>query len=87
MLHEPSGSCCGAMQEQAAILAAHNAERAKHGASSLYWNYSASDAAQSHLSSCPGRSCSMASAACADVLVICLQLLTQMLQPIFCSLY
>ena len=42
------------LQDQAAILKAHNDERARHGASSLYWDYSASDFADNHLSSCPG---------------------------------
>ena len=42
------------MQEQAAILSAHNIERTKHGVASLYWDYSASDFAESYVSKCPG---------------------------------
>ena len=42
------------MQEQMAILDTHNMERENHGVASLYWDYSASDFAGGHLSSCPG---------------------------------
>ena len=42
------------LQEQAFILDTHNMEREKHGVASLYWEYSASDFAGGHLSSCPG---------------------------------
>ena len=69
------------MQEQAAILDVHNLERAKHGAASLYWNYSASDAAQSHLSSCPGASCRTAFHAYVTDLSGCLLHSSQMLKP------
>ena len=37
-----------------AILDTHNIEREKHGVASLYWDDSASDFAEGHLSSCPG---------------------------------